>query len=190
MVQLSEFSPNISYIARLGVSKSMTKAITDELGLPSLQDALKQIADENGETEADNSAVEKMANALQAVDSKSIKRAEDPTGVDEHVDESDEIYAAAMSSYKDLMDLGFNVEPKHAGANAFTPALKALEIALKASQSKNKSKMDRIRAVMEQEAHRREMNNGVEDGEIIEGGGGSITANRNDLMAKIRSGEI
>lgn len=190
-MQLSEFSPNISYIARLGVSKSMTKAITDELGLPSLQDALKQIADENGETEAvDNSAVEKMANALQAVDSKSIKRAEDPTGVDEHVDESDEIYAAAMSSYKDLMDLGFNVEPKHAGANAFTPALKALEIALKASQSKNKSKMDRIRAVMEQEAHRRELNNGVEDGEIIEGGGGSITANRNDLMAKIRSGEI
>jgi hypothetical protein len=166
----------------------MTKAITDELGLPSLQDALKQIADEGGE--AENPEVTQMANALQAVDPKAIRRAEDPTGVDEHVDEADVIYEAAMQSHKDLMDLGFNIEPKHAGANAFTPGLKALEIALKASESKKKAKMDRIRAVMEQEAHQRDMGKDAQDGEILEGGGGSITANRNDLMAKIRSGEI
>jgi len=95
-----------------------------------------------------------------------------------------------MRAHKDLMDLGFNIEPKHAGANAFTPGLKALELALKASQSKSKAKMDRIRAVMDQQSHQREMGQNVEDGEIIEGGGGSITANRNDLMAKIRNGEI
>lgn len=169
----------------------MTKAITDELGLPSLQDALKEVSEANGEVApTENAEVQDMANALQAVDPNALERADDPTGTQEHISEADEIYDNAMRAHKDLMDLGFNVEPKHAGANAFTPALKALEIALKASQSKNKSKMDRIRAVMEQEAHQRDMGRNVEDGEIIEGGGGSITANRNDLMAKIRSGEI
>ena len=169
----------------------MTKAITDELGLPSLQDALKEMAEQNGEVAPEeNPEVAEMANALQAMDPKAIKRAEDATGTEEHLDEADEIYEAAMRAHKDLMDLGFNVEPKHAGANAFTPGLKALELALKASQSKNKAKMDRIRAIMDNEAHQREMGKNVEDGEIVDGGGGSITANRNDLMAKIRNGEI
>lgn len=95
-----------------------------------------------------------------------------------------------MRAHKDLLDLGFNIEPKHAGANAFTPAMKALEIALKASQSKTKAKMDRIRLIMEQDKHNKEMNQDVEDGEIIDNGGSSITANRNDLMDKIRKGEI
>lgn len=169
----------------------MTKAITDELGLPSLQDALKEVAEANGElTPEGNSEVADMANALQTMDPKSIQRAEDPTGTQEHVKEADDIYDAAMRAHKDLMDLGFNVEPKHAGANAFTPGLKALEIALKASQSKNKARMDHIRAIMEGEAHQREMGKNVEDGELVEGSGGSITANRNDLMTKIRNGEI
>lgn len=168
----------------------MTKAITDELGLPSLQDALKEVAEANGElTPEVNEKVQEVANALEKVNASSLK-VQDVVGVNDHVDEADEIYEAAMRSYKDLMDLGFNVEPKHAGANAFTPGLKALEIALKASQSKAARKMERIRLMMEKEAHERDMNNGVEDGEIIENGGGSITANRNDIMAKIRNGEI
>lgn len=168
----------------------MTKAITDELGLPSLQDALKEVASEIGDLPEENEEVNDMANALQTMNMGGIARAEDPTGSAEHIEEADEIIAAAMSSYKDLMDLGFNIEPKHAGANAFTPGLKALEIALKASQSKNKSKMDRIRALMDQEAHKKDMNDGVEDGEIVDNGGGSITANRSDIMAQIREGKI
>ena len=166
----------------------MSKAITDELGLPSLQDAIKQM--NASEEPTANAEVEEMANALQTMDIKSVQAAADPTGVDQHVDEADEILAAAMQSYKDLMDLGFNIEPKHAGANAFMPGLKALEIALKASDSKKKAKMDRIRSIMDHEAHQKEMGKNVEDGEIIEGGGGSITANRNELMEKMRKGEI
>lgn len=170
----------------------MTKAITDELGLPSLADALKEVAAANGEVEEtpeDNAEVAEMAHALQSYDSKNLK-AQDIMGVNDHVDEADEVYEVAMKAHKDLMDLGFNIEPKHAGANAFTPSLKALEIALKASESKKKAKMERIRLIMEQDQHNRDMNNGVEDGEIIDNGGQSITANRSDIMAKIRSGEI
>lgn len=168
----------------------MTKAITDELGLPSLQDALKEVAEANGELPAEvHEKVQEVANALEKIDPSNLKT-QDVVGVNDHTDETDEIYELAMKAHKDLLDLGFNIEPKHAGANAFTPSMKALEIALKASQSKAARKMERIRLMMDKEAHEREMNQGVEDGEIIESGGGSITANRNDIMAKIRKGEI
>ena len=170
----------------------MTKALEDELNLPRLEDALKELAETQGdETSAPvNPQVEKMANALANASPMAIAAATDPMGVQEHTMEADDVYDTAMKAHKDLMDLGFNVEPKHAGANAFTPALKALEIALKASQSKNKAKMDKIRLIMEQDKHAKEMGEGVEDGEIIDNGGSSITANRNDLMEKIRKGEI
>jgi hypothetical protein len=165
----------------------MTKAIEDELNLPRLEDALAAIAAEQPEEQV-NLEVEKMANALQNVDTAALP-SRDPTGVSEHENEADEIIKLAMSSYKDLFDLGFNIEPKNAGANAFSPAAKFLELALKASQSKTDRKMEKIKAVMEQEKHRKEMGEGVEDGEIVESGA-SIVANRNDLMDKIRKGEI
>jgi hypothetical protein len=170
----------------------MTKALEDELNLPRLEDALKEFAGVQSDEPAveANAEVEKMATALAGANPQALAATSDLMGVKEHTIEADEIYDHAMKAHKDLMDLGFNVEPKHAGANAFTPALKALEIALKASKSKNEAKMDRIRLVMEQDKHAKEMGEGVEDGEIIDNGGSSITANRNDLMEKIRKGEI
>lgn len=170
----------------------MTKALEDVLNLPRLEDALKEFAAAQGDDapEPVNAEVEKMANALAGTSAIAIAASQDIMGVQEHLSESDEIYDSAMKAHKDLMDLGFNIEPKNAGPNAFSPALKALEIALKASQSKKISKMERIRLVMEQDKHNKDMGEGVEDGEIIDNGGSSITANRNDLMEKIRKGEI
>jgi hypothetical protein len=166
----------------------MTKAIEDELNLPRLEHALKDLADEAG-VEVANEEVEAMANALQKV-SVEGHRSLDSTGTDEHSADMDNIHDQAMKAHQDLLDLGFNIEPKHAGANAFMPSAKFLEIALKASQSKRTAKMDKIKAIMDQEKHRREMTGEVEDGEIIDTGGPSITANRNDLMDKIRKGEF
>lgn len=168
----------------------MTKALEDELNLPRLEDALKEFAAAQDEAEPVNAEVEKMANALASTSTMAIVAATDPMGVNDHIAEADEIYGHAMTAHKDLMDLGFNIEPKNAGPNAFAPALKALEIALKASQSKSAKKMEQIRLVMEKAQHDRDMGEGVEDGEIIDNGGSSITANRNDLMDKIRKGEI
>jgi hypothetical protein len=171
----------------------MTKAITDALGLPSLEEALKAAAPSEPEGEVEDQPedpqVQQVANALQGVNPSSL-RVQDPTGVEEHEGEADDIYEQAMQAHKDLMDLGFNVEPKHAGANAFMPALKAMEIALKASQSKAARKMERIKMVMDQQTHDRDMNQDVEDGEILDNGGQSITANRNDLLSKLRNGDI
>lgn len=167
----------------------MTKAIEDELNLPRLADALKEIASQTEDSPPPvNAEVEKVANSLQNVSSSSM-RAVDPSGLQDHESETDEIYELAMQAHKDLLDLGFNIEPKHAGANAFTPSAKMLEIALKASQSKASRRMEKIRLVMEQDLHRREMNEGVEEGEILDNSN-SILANRNDIMAKIRKGEI
>jgi hypothetical protein len=168
----------------------MTKALEDELNLPRLEDALKELAEgQVEETPAVNAEVSQMANALANASPLALSASTDPTGVKEHTAETDEIYDVAMRAHKDLMDLGFNIEPKNAGPNAFTPALKALEIALKASRSKSERRMEEIRLIMEQDKHKRDMNDGVEDGEFIDNGS-SITANRNDLMAKIRKGEI
>ena len=173
----------------------MTKALEDELNLPRLEDALRELAEAQGEEEAPapapvNEDVEKLANALSTANPAALAKRGDLSGVDEHQMEADDIYEQAMRAHKDLMDLGFNIEPKNAGPNAFSPALKALEIALKASQSKSIKKMERIRLIMESEKHQKDMSDGVEDGEIIDNGGSSIVAHRNDLMEKIRKGEI
>lgn len=173
----------------------MTKAIEDELGLPRLEDALKELGESSEEMstvpEEVNDQVEQMANALQHV-SPSKLPSRDLHGVDEHEAEANDIYEQAMRAHKDLLDLGFNIEPKNAGANAFMPSAKMLEIALKASQSKAVKKMERIRMIMEKERHDHELRNNQEEG-VIDGdtsAGGSIIANRNDLMEKIRKGEI
>ena len=175
----------------------MTKTIEDELGLPRLEDALRELgnmSEESGTLEQNeeiNQEVEDIANALQNVSPSQIAN-RDSDGVEDHEAEANDIYEMAIRAHKDLLDLGFNIEPKNAGANAFMPSAKMLEIALKASQSKAQKKMERIRMVMEKERHdhelRKNMDEGVIDGETSPGG--SIVANRNDLMEKIRKGEI
>ena len=165
----------------------MTKAIEDELNLPRLEDALAAAAGEQA-GEDFNPEVEQMAQALQQVAPSKLPSG-DPTGVNEHEIEADTIIDTAMRAYKDLFDLGFNIEPKNAGANAFSPAAKFLEIALKASQSKTDRKMEKIKSIMEQDKHKKEMGEDVADGEIVESGS-TIVANRNDLMEKMRKGEI
>lgn len=169
----------------------MTKAIEDELGLPRLEDALRDMAESTESSEGSDvsfESIERMADALQNVNPSSFTD-RDPTGVNEHISESEDIMSLALKAHKDLMDLGFNIEPKNAGANAFAPSAKFLELALKASQSKADRKMEHIRMVMDKERHKKEMGEGIEDGEIVESGS-SIIANRNDIMEKIRKGEI
>lgn len=173
-----------SYLGKV----NMTKQIEDELGLPRLQDALNELAAQVDDESLPNAQVEQMANALQHVSSASMKPS-DPMGVVEHEAEADDIYAQAMKAHKDLLDLGFNIESKHAGANAFAPSAKMLEIALKASQSKALKKMEALKLLMDKEAHEKDMGKDVQDGEIIDSGS-SILANRNDIMDKIRKGEI
>ena len=170
----------------------MTRSIEDELNLPRLEDALKAISEGQSNSEPTeiqtNEEISKMANALRSVSLSNLPSS-DPFGTTDHEQEADEILDLAIKAHKDLLDLGFNIEPKNAGANAFSPSAKFLEIALKASQSKADRKMERIKAVMEQEIHQKEMGQDVEDGEIIETGA-SLFANRNDLIGKIRKGEI
>lgn len=169
----------------------MTRKIEEEFNLPSLEDALKAQAEANGEQlpAEGNTEVENVANALQGIDPSNLKQV-DPLGTEDHVLETDDIYLQAMQAYKDLLDLGFNIESKHAGANAFMPAAKMLEIALKASQSKKDSKLERIKAIMEKEIHDRDINSHSSEGIIEDDGHGSFMAYRKDLIEKIRKGEI
>lgn len=173
----------------------MTQSLEDEFNLPRLADILKanelesakRAADETLSETIDTSEVDEVGKALMNVDPSRFI-VQDPTGVETHEQEADKIVIQAMQAYRDLLDLGFNIESKHAGANAFSPAAKMLEIALKASQSKTTKKLERLKLAMEKELHDREMQNDQEEG-IVQGEQ-SFMASRKDLIEKIRKGEI
>lgn len=165
----------------------MTKMLEETFGLSSLED----LVDNENQEVVQSDEAKKMAEALMNVDPGELANADyDVDGTVTHTLEADEIYEEAMKAYKDLLDHGFQIEPKHAGANAFSPAAKMLEIALKASQSKSAKKMEKIRMIMEKERHDKEMGKHETEGIIDGDAEGTIVANRNDLMEKIRKGEI
>lgn len=179
----------------------MTKAIEDELGLPRLEDALREVAAaeaaENGEevlpeaVEA-NEEVERMSNALAKVDPNTLV-ATDPEGTETLEAEMNEVISTALQAHKDLMDMGFNIEPKNAG-QIFTPATRMLEIAMAASKNKAEQRMKATKLRMEKEAHDRAMQNhqeeGVIEGEIPTTSEKSFIAKRDDLIRKIKDGEL
>lgn len=179
----------------------MTKAIEDELGLPRLEDALKEVA--AAEMAADgeevlpeaaeaNEEVERMSNALAKVDPTSLVVA-DPEGTETLEAEMNEVISTALQAHKDLMDMGFNIEPKNAG-QIFTPATRMLEIAMAASKNKAEQRMKATKLRMDKELHDRELQkhqtDGVIEGEIPTTPEKSFTASRDDLIRKIKNGEL
>ncbi len=173
----------------------MSKVLEDEFNLPSLEEVMKELAENNSddietpETSNNEEELKKVANALEVVDSKKIPL-EFTDGLEEHVDEADKVYKEAMSAFKNLMDFGMSMEPKNAGANAFAPATKFLELALKASRSKTDKKTERIKLALEKEKHDHELQKNQSDGVISDEANGSFVASRVDVLKKIRNGEF
>lgn len=159
----------------------MTKRIEEVLGLPSLEEVL-------GETQTDetDAYLDGIANALATSDTDIEKSLIDPDGSREHAKEMDAIADAAMRAHKDLIDLGFNMEPKNAGS-IFEPAARMLEIALKASQNKTDAKMKSIKLKMDKEKHDADLLKNQEEGVIDDDGSGKgILADRNAMLSRIR----
>lgn len=184
----------------------MTRAIEDELGLPRLEDALKEIAEagatlttEDGEELSEdailaNAEVERMSNALANFDTNTLKD-QDADGTVALETEMNDVIATALQAHKDLMDLGFNMEPKNAG-QVFTPATRMLEIAMSASKNKAEQRAKAIKLRMEQEAHAKAMREGGEEdegfieGEIPTAPEKAFLAKRSDVLRSIKDGKL
>lgn len=172
----------------------MTRSIEDELNLPRLEDALKELGqqippEETLEESEDHEAVSNFANMLEHAGSVTSDQL-DPLalGQDEHAEEMDEVYTKAMRVHEELKDLGFNIEAKHAGS-IMGPAAQFLEMAMKAANSKHDSRMKAAKLRMEREKLDHELRKNQTDG-VIEGDAsapGGIVADRNDLMKKLRN---
>ena len=127
----------------------MTKKLEEELNLPDLDQLLpendiqeepttEELKTEIANIEGEMSMVERANIALPTVE-----------GLEQLDREMDEYAKKAMETYEDLIDLGKNVEDRHA-APIFDSASKMISAALQAKQAKMDKKMKMIELQMRQ----------------------------------------
>ena len=127
----------------------MTKKLEEELNLPNLEELLpeeepekaptaEEIKQEIAKYKSDLSMVERADAALPTVE-----------GLEQLDREMDEYAGKAMDTFEDLVDLGKNVEDRHA-APIFDSAAKMIAAALQAKQAKMDKKMKMIELQMRQ----------------------------------------
>ena len=112
-------------------------------------------------------AIDKIDKALPQVDGL-----EDDKDIDAYADES-------YQAYKDLMDLGMNIEPRLAG-RIMEVASSMMQNAINAKQSKVDKKLKMIELQLKKE----KLDQGKPEEEAITGTG-SVVADRNELIKQI-----
>lgn len=177
----------------------MTRQIEEELNLPRLEDALAEARQDlaGAVDDATQAEVDRMADALQNLNPSSMIM-KDEDGTDTHESEMNEVIDQAMKAHKEILDLAFNVEIKHAGS-IFMPAARMLELAVTASKSKADQKLKVLKLKMEREKLNADLQKDRLNGSIEADETGdtpntptlaSIIEDRNVLMKKIKDGEV
>lgn len=176
----------------------MTKQIEDELNLPRLEDALAEARQEleNAVDEATALEMAQMADALKNIDPSNLIT-KDEEGIDTHESEMNDVIDQAMKAHKEILDLAFNVEIKHAGS-IFMPAARMLELAVTASKSKADQKLKFLKLKMDKEKLDADLQkdrlSGTIEGEVTDGAAAptlsTIIADRNEVMRKIKDGDV
>ena len=127
----------------------MTKKLEEELNLPDLDDLLPQEEEEiSPTTEELKTEIANIEGEMSMVDRANIAL---PTveGLEQLDREMDAYAQKAMETFEDLVDLGKNVEDRHA-APIFDSAAKMMTAALQAKQAKMDKKMKMIELQMRQ----------------------------------------
>lgn len=153
----------------------MTKKLEELFELP---ESVKNRRDDEMETTPEEitaivemSNLEKIENALTAV-----------RGLEASDQEMDSLAAKAVESYKDLMDLGMNVEPRHA-SEIFGVAERMLNSAITAKNAKVNKKLKMIDLQLKKA--KLDMDN--PDGASSAGATGSLL-DRNELLDRLIKG--
>jgi len=128
----------------------MTKKLEEALDLPNLEELLPEELEEEQAptTEEVKNEIATIENEMSMVDRANIAL---PTveGLEQLDREMDEYASKAMETFEDLVDLGKNVEDRHA-APIFDSAAKMIAAALQAKQAKMDKKMKMIELQMRQ----------------------------------------
>ena len=170
----------------------MTKKLEELLDLPEVKDAIqkaeqdevKEIDEINNETESNN--IPLPTEDMQSIDRKLDKiEAALPQveGLDTVGTEMDDIAKKAMDTYKDLMDLGMNVEGRYSG-RIFEVASNMMRNAIDAKAAKMEKKLKMV----ELQLKKRKMDMESDDEDPIEAEG-SIIFDRNELLKRIANSD-
>ena len=166
----------------------MTKKLEEEFNLPPLKEALADVENEAVAEEPDDISedVEVKENlSIEAVEIQTALKAADkidqalPTvrGLESHDSDMDSYASQAEQAFRDLMDLGMNVETRHAG-DVFAAAQRMLKNSIEAKTSKADKKLKMIemqlkKMKLDQDQHE---HSGTIEGE------GYVIADRNDIL--------
>ena len=174
----------------------MTKKLEDILNLPNVKDAFKEV-----DKKEKDQKIKESANGSTTVSSKNL----DPQtqsnlqksyaefdkiaaslpqvkGLGDMSDlEMDKLAVEAEESYKNLMDLGMNVDSRYSG-RIFEVASNFLKNAIDAKSSKIDKKLKMVELQLKKMKLDKE---GNKDGSPIEESDGFVISDRNELMKKL-----
>tara|TARA_B110001454_G_scaffold181960_1_gene176247 strand:+ start:187 stop:681 length:495 start_codon:yes stop_codon:yes gene_type:complete len=154
----------------------MTKKLEEEFDLPPLKEALE----ENEEVETTSEALtverEEIFTALKAAD-KIDQALPVVRGLETNDVDMDSYSNQAEQAFKDLMDLGMNVEARHAG-DIFAAAQRMLKNAIEAKTSKTDKKLKMIELQLKK--LKLDQDKKTDEGTIE--GEGYVIADRNDIL--------
>ena len=168
----------------------MTKKLEDILNLPNVKEAFKQVDEKENKREGKDRAVgknvdPKTAAALKAsyAEFDKIEKAlPQVKGLGELSDlELDKLAVEAEESYKNLMDLGMNVDSRYSG-RIFEVASTMLRNAIDAKSSKIDKKLKMVELQLKK--MKLDKDGGGETTEAVESEG-FVISDRNELMKKL-----
>ena len=164
----------------------MTKKLEETFNLPPLKEALADAENEAVTEEPDDEEViEKEKLPIDAVEIQTALAAADkidqalPTvrGLESHDLDMDSYATQAEQAFRDLMDLGMNVETRHAG-DIFAAAQRMLKNSIEAKANKADKKLKMIEMQLKKMKLDQEKNG---DSRAIQGKG-YVIADRNDIL--------
>ncbi len=158
----------------------MTRKLEEELNLPPLKEAIEEIQEEIKEDVTPSDALtverEEIFTALKAAD-KIDQALPTVRGLETNDVDMDSYSNQAEQAFKDLMDLGMNVEARHAG-DIFAAAQRMLKNAIEAKTSKTEKKLKMIELQLKK--MKLDQTQKTDAGTIE--GEGYVIADRNDIL--------
>lgn len=167
----------------------MTKSLEDELNLPRIADALKQLGEEH--EEYDENALEEITDTIEQMNV--IRKSFNLSNFDENENKMTELQELAIAAHKDLLDAGYDVDPRIAN-NFFDPAMQSLNLAMETERTKIQQKLKLMQLQLEKEKvdlQRRkvELAERAAEGnteDLERNAEGTFTARRDDLLKMLK----
>ena len=169
----------------------MTKKLEELLDLPEVKEAIDKAEMDEAKHDQPELEFEEKINEIDPTDLEAVNRKLDKieealpqvNGLDSMGEEMDEIALKAMDTYKDLMDLGMNVEARYSG-RIFEVAASMMRNAVDAKASKMEKKLKMV----ELQLKKRKLDQETSGEEPIEAEG-SIIFDRNELLKRIANSD-